>query len=155
MMRRFVHLLENSNKRVFNNNWTSFMSQYALATTKSVKVTGVCKWWDHKKGFGFITLDDGSDDVFVHQTNIQTDGFRSLGEGEALEFTVELVDGRKTALNVTGPNGVQVKGVTREQRDRRGKFGREKYGGRDGENDRRPRSRDNSIKNRREKEHEK
>jgi CspA family cold shock protein len=48
--------------------------------------TGNVKWFNNKKGFGFITPKDGSNDVFVHYSAIQTDGFRSLREGQEVEF---------------------------------------------------------------------
>ena len=53
------------------------------------KSFGTCKWWNSQKGFGFITPDDGGSDVFVHQTAIQSDGFRSLAEGKhtSLDYT--------------------------------------------------------------------
>ena len=61
---------------------------------------GEVKWFDAQKGFGFITRDDGTD-VFVHHTEIVSDGFRTLDEGQAVEF--ELTDGPKgpKALKVT------------------------------------------------------
>ncbi len=49
--------------------------------------TGAVKWFNDKKGFGFISQDNG-DDVFVHQTSIQGDGFRTLAEGDKVEFEV-------------------------------------------------------------------
>mmetsp|Transcript_32502 Transcript_32502/g.64443 ORF Transcript_32502/g.64443 Transcript_32502/m.64443 type:complete len:121 (-) Transcript_32502:169-531(-) len=76
------------------------------------KSTGTVKWFDTKKGFGFIRPDDGSNDVFVHQTSIQTDGFRSLAEGENVEFeTVNDDNGRSKAVDVTGPGGEPVQGA--------------------------------------------
>lgn len=49
--------------------------------------TGTVKWFNDKKGYGFISQDDGQD-VFVHQTSIQSEGFRSLAEGDKVEFEV-------------------------------------------------------------------
>ncbi len=48
---------------------------------------GTVKWFNDKKGFGFISQDNGTD-VFVHQTSIQGEGFRTLAEGEKVEFEV-------------------------------------------------------------------
>jgi cold shock CspA family protein len=71
-----------------------------------------------KKGFGFITPDDGSQDVFVHQSNIHADGFRSLRDGEALVYDVESKDdGKSFAVNVTGPDGDYVLGAENRRRD--------------------------------------
>ncbi|WP_261165967.1 cold-shock protein [Microbacterium sp. Marseille-Q6965] len=49
---------------------------------------GTVKWFNAEKGYGFITVSDGSQDVFVHYSNIEMSGFRVLEEGQAVEFTV-------------------------------------------------------------------
>jgi CspA family cold shock protein len=66
-----------------------------------MRTTGTVKWFNDQKGFGFITRDDGQKDVFVHHSAIQTQGFRSLAEGQRVEF--EVVQGQKgpAAENVT------------------------------------------------------
>ena len=48
--------------------------------------TGVVKWFNDSKGYGFITPDEGSKDLFVHFSNISGDGFKSLSEGARVEF---------------------------------------------------------------------
>ncbi|CAB9528792.1 lin-28 homolog A [Seminavis robusta] len=81
-------------------------------------LTGTVKWFDTRKGFGFIVPDNGEDDVFVHQTSIHSEGFRSLGEGEAVEYTIqEDPSGRIKAERVTGPNGGFVQGAPRRTFD--------------------------------------
>jgi CspA family cold shock protein len=62
---------------------------------------GKVKWFDERKGFGFITPDDGGPDLFVHHTNIVGQGFRSLDEGQEVEF--EIGQGRK------GPQATDVR----------------------------------------------
>lgn len=63
-------------------------------------VTGTVKWFSDQKGYGFIAPDDGGDDCFVHHNNIVAEGFRSLQEGQKVEY--EVGEGRKgpEALNV-------------------------------------------------------
>ncbi len=56
-------------------------------------MTGTVKWFNDSKGFGFLTRDDGEKDVFVHHSAIQGGGFKSLTEGEKVEFDV--VQGQK------------------------------------------------------------
>jgi cold shock CspA family protein len=62
---------------------------------------GTVKWFNNTKGFGFITPEGGEKDVFVHYSAIQGDGFKSLNEGDRVEYDV--VDGQKgpAAENVT------------------------------------------------------
>ena len=62
---------------------------------------GTVKWFNDSKGFGFITRDDGGKDCFVHHTAISGSGFKSLREGQKVEFDV--VEGQKgpAAQNVT------------------------------------------------------
>jgi len=62
--------------------------------------TGTVKWFDDEKGFGFITPDDGSKDLFVHQSAISGEGFRSLNEGAKVEFEAEQGDKGPRAVNV-------------------------------------------------------
>ena len=57
------------------------------------RITGTVKWFNDQKGFGFITPENGQKDCFVHFSAIQANGFRSLAEGERVEF--EVVQGQK------------------------------------------------------------
>lgn len=68
----------------------------------SNKMTGLVKWFNADKGFGFISPADGSKDVFVHFSAIQTDGYRTLEEGQKVEFEEEMDErkGKLRAVNV-------------------------------------------------------
>ena len=63
------------------------------------RVEGTVKWFNASKGYGFISR-EGGEDVFVHYSAVQTDGYRSLDEGQRVEFTIE-----------QGPKGLQASNV--------------------------------------------
>lgn len=63
--------------------------------------TGTVKWFNESKGYGFISPSDGSSDVFVHYSVIEGDGFRTLAEGQTVEFESQ-----------DGPKGLQATKVT-------------------------------------------
>ena len=63
---------------------------------------GTVKWFSDQKGYGFITPDDGSKDVFVHHTAVQGEGFKSLPEGQKVQFEV-----------TQGPKGPQASNVVK------------------------------------------
>lgn len=63
--------------------------------------TGTVKWFNDAKGYGFITPEDGSKDLFVHHTNIQAEGFKTLAEGAQVEF--------ESRAGAKGPEATNVK----------------------------------------------
>jgi len=66
----------------------------------SDRVKGTVKWFNDTKGFGFIAPQSGSKDVFVHQSAIMANGFRSLSEGDQVEFSIEQGPKGPSAANV-------------------------------------------------------
>jgi CspA family cold shock protein len=63
-------------------------------------VTGTVKWFSDEKGFGFITPDEGSRDLFVHHTSIVAEGYRTLAEGTKVSYEEEAGDKGPKAINV-------------------------------------------------------
>ncbi len=79
------------NKKAVGNTEESGMSE---------RVSGTVKWFNNAKGFGFITREESGDDVFVHFRSIQGEGYRTLNEGQEVEFNL-----------VEGPKGLQAEDV--------------------------------------------
>lgn len=69
-------------------------------------IIGRVKWFNTKKGYGFITREDSDEDIFVHYTSISGDGYRALEKGEDVQF--ELVE---------GPKGLQAQNVSKVQQE--------------------------------------
>ena len=63
--------------------------------------TGTVKWFDSKKGYGFITPTEGGTDLFVHHTSLQMDGFKTLNEDQRVSYQMETSDRGPVATNVT------------------------------------------------------
>ena len=74
---------------------------FELVLGVEVMAKGTVKWFDSKRGYGFILPDGGGKEIFVHQTDIQMEGFKKLNEGQAVEY--EVVEGEK------GPRAQSVK----------------------------------------------
>jgi CspA family cold shock protein len=68
----------------------------------SERITGTVKWFNGQKGYGFIAPDGEGEDVFVHHSAIQAEGFRNLDEGDRVEFAIE-----------QGPKGLQATNVVK------------------------------------------
>lgn len=68
----------------------------------SERCTGVVKWFNNAKGFGFISIAERADDIFVHFRAIEGDGYRTLAEGQEVEFTL-----------TEGPKGLQAEEVSK------------------------------------------
>ncbi|XP_007249667.3 protein lin-28 homolog A isoform X1 [Astyanax mexicanus] len=85
--------------------------------SQSYHGVGVCKWFNVRMGFGFLSMNsregeplEGPVDVFVHQSKLHMEGFRSLKEGEAVEFTFKKSSKGLESVRVTGPGGVHCVG---------------------------------------------
>jgi CspA family cold shock protein len=77
------------------------MSDTPAAVEDNPKSTGTVKWFNDAKGFGFITPDDGGEDLFAHFSSIQMNGFKTLKEGQKVAFEIIQGPKGKQALNIT------------------------------------------------------
>lgn len=79
------------------------MSESTATTTlgDAPKLTGTVKWFNDAKGFGFITPDNGGEDLFAHFSSIQMNGFKTLKEGQKVSFEIAQGPKGKQALNIT------------------------------------------------------
>ncbi|CAI0462266.1 unnamed protein product [Linum tenue] len=107
--------------------------------TETKRSSGTIKWFSARKGFGFVAPDDGGEDLFVHQTSIQSEGFRTLFDGQAAEFSVDFAeDGRSKAVDVAAisrsrrppPRGGGGRGFHARRGRGGGGYGRGMRGGR-------------------------
>jgi CspA family cold shock protein len=73
----------------------------SFRSREAVVATGTVKWFDDQKGYGFITPDEGGEDLFVHHSSIGGTGFKTLAEGAKVEYTPE-----------QGPKGMQATNVS-------------------------------------------
>jgi cold shock CspA family protein len=96
------------------------------------KIQGTVKWFSNKKGYGFITPVEGSsttEDIFVHQSTILSEGYRTLGEGWTVEFSIGTdEDGKIKAEDVTAPGGGPCTGPRRPRRREEKENGEQKEG---------------------------
>lgn len=75
--------------------------QSLVKTRRDIVANGTVKWFNDQKGFGFIVPDDGGKDLFVHHTNIMMDGFKTLQEGQKVDYVAG--EGKK------GPEATNVR----------------------------------------------
>jgi CspA family cold shock protein len=86
-------------KAYFQRAWHGSLDTI-LSGMIEVMATGTVKWFNDAKGYGFITPDDGGEDLFAHFSAIQSNGFKSLKEGQKVQFEV-----------VSGPKGKQASNI--------------------------------------------
>ena len=77
---------------------------FLIFSERCIMATGTVKWFNDSKGFGFITPDDGGEDLFAHFSAIQMNGFKTLKEGQKVQFEVTQGPKGKQASNIQAPS---------------------------------------------------
>ncbi|CAH8345177.1 unnamed protein product [Eruca vesicaria subsp. sativa] len=96
----------------------------AQENQSAARFTGKVNWFNDSKGYGFITPDDEGDELFVHQSSIVSEGYRSLAIGDLVEFEItQGTDGKTKAVDVTAPGGAPLKKKETSSRGRSGRGG--------------------------------
>ncbi|XP_071698921.1 cold shock protein 2-like [Rutidosis leptorrhynchoides] len=101
-----------------------------MAEAASIGV--VIRFHDSNKGFGFIKSDEGGDELFVHQSEIQSDGYRTLQEGQKVKFLVVDKNDKQQAVNVTALDGSKIERSRNRDGNRDGGYNGRRSGGGDG-----------------------
>ena len=95
-------VLRTSFRRPFRHRLIGTFSQFVFIYIQGIILsTGTVKWFDAAKGFGFIAPEDGGKDVFVHHTAITGDGYKTLDEGQKVNFEIEQGQKGPAAVNVS------------------------------------------------------
>jgi CspA family cold shock protein len=93
-------MLRHKQCRRSHNGCNSILRRRSTQAVEENMATGTVKWFSDEKGFGFITPDEGTKDLFVHYSGISADGYRSLPEGAKVSYDAEAGDKGPKAVNV-------------------------------------------------------
>jgi CspA family cold shock protein len=100
-IKRLLFIPEEKGKLVMSIEQNRAVNDANADTGADAKASGIVKWFNDAKGFGFITPDDGGDDLFAHFSSIQMNGFKTLKEGQKVAYQITQGPKGKQALNIT------------------------------------------------------
>lgn len=100
-IKRLLFIPEKKGNLVMSIEQNRAVNDAAAEPAPDAKASGIVKWFNDAKGFGFITPDDGGDDLFAHFSSIQMNGFKTLKEGQKVVYQITQGPKGKQALNIT------------------------------------------------------